>query len=111
MLMFVITACSSGGDNYPASNTNAASEKPVTTPAATNSAPKAKLNIKTASGDDLLATIPNFGNRMVHECEQPTARTWRASGGSSVGVERHLKVRSRDLNQLGIRSFRLTFLG
>jgi DNA uptake protein ComE-like DNA-binding protein len=71
MLMFVITACSSGGDNPRASNTNAgASAKPVTTPAAGNSAAKAKLNINTASQADLLTTIPNFGNRMVHEFEE-----------------------------------------
>ena len=71
MLMFAITACSSGGENQPASNTNAGpSEKPVTTPAATGSTPEAKLNINTASQADLLTTIPNFGNRMVHEFEE-----------------------------------------
>ena len=69
MLVFIITACSPGGDNRSANATNAnagANEKPVTTPAA----PKAKLNVNTASDADLLATIPNFGNRMVHEFEE-----------------------------------------
>ncbi|MFN2500062.1 MAG: hypothetical protein ABR557_13345 [Pyrinomonadaceae bacterium] len=73
VLMFVVTACNSDGDNRSANATNAnvgANEKPVTTPAATTSGPKAKLNINTASGADLPITIPNFGNRMVHEFEE-----------------------------------------
>lgn len=73
MLMFVLNACSSGGDNRSANATNASAtsnEKAATSPAATSSAPKAKLNINTASDADLLATIPNFGNRMVHEFEE-----------------------------------------
>ncbi|HUS13142.1 MAG TPA: hypothetical protein VMZ30_21905 [Pyrinomonadaceae bacterium] len=71
-LMFV-AACSSGGDNRSANATNAnaiANASPATTPAATNSAPKAKLNINTASQADFLGTIPNLGNRMVHEFEE-----------------------------------------
>ena len=66
-------ACSSGGDNRSANATNAnavATASPATTAVATNSAPKAKLNINTASQADFLGTIPNFGNRMVHEFEE-----------------------------------------
>ena len=73
MLIFVSTACSSGGDNRSANASNAnasANAKPGTTPAATNSAPKAKININTASEADLLGAIPNLGNRMVHEFEE-----------------------------------------
>jgi DNA uptake protein ComE-like DNA-binding protein len=33
-------------------------------------APAGKLNINTASGPELLAKIPNLGNRMVHEFEE-----------------------------------------
>jgi DNA uptake protein ComE-like DNA-binding protein len=71
LLMFIV-ACSSGGDNRSANTTNANSNaNPATTPAATtSSAPKAKLNINTASQADFLGTIPNLGNRMVHEFEE-----------------------------------------
>lgn len=73
MLSFVVTACSSGVDNRQTNATNSsapANQSPATTPAATNSAPKTKLNINKASEADLLATIPNLGNRMVHEFEE-----------------------------------------
>ena len=73
LLILVFTACSSGGDNRATNATNANSgsnQNPATSPAATNSAPKAKLNINTASEAELLGTIPNFGNRMAHEFEE-----------------------------------------
>jgi DNA uptake protein ComE-like DNA-binding protein len=73
LLVFVLTACSSGGDNRSTNATNSNSgsnQNPATTPAATNSAPQTKLNINTASQPDLLRTIPNFGNRMAHEFEE-----------------------------------------
>ncbi len=73
LLIFALTACSSGGDNRSTNATNANSgspQSPATSPVATNSAPKAKLNINTASKEELLGTIPNFGNRMVHEFEE-----------------------------------------
>lgn len=46
-----------------------------TTPAATTAATSvasapAKLNLNTVTGDQLLSTIPNFGNRMVREFEE-----------------------------------------
>ncbi len=76
LLIFVLTACSSGGDNRSTNATNAnsgSSPNPATSatsPVATNSAPVAKLNINTASEAELLGAIPNFGNRMVHEFEE-----------------------------------------
>jgi DNA uptake protein ComE-like DNA-binding protein len=48
--------------NTPATITTA-------TPAAAN-APRAKLNVNTASGQEFMSTIPNFNNRMVHEFEE-----------------------------------------
>ena len=71
LLLMLVTGCSSGGNNPSANTTNANSNaNPATTPAATSSAPKAKLNINTASQADFLGTIPNLGNRMVHEFEE-----------------------------------------
>ncbi|MBC8031018.1 MAG: hypothetical protein H7Z16_12970 [Pyrinomonadaceae bacterium] len=79
LLMFVLSACTSGGDNRSTNVTNAnaaSSQSAATTPAATtnatnaSSAPKAKLNINTASKEEFLASIPNFGNRMAHEFDE-----------------------------------------
>jgi DNA uptake protein ComE-like DNA-binding protein len=79
LLMFVFSACSSGGDNRSSGATNAntaSSQSPAATPAATtpapnaSSAPKAKLNINTASEAEFLTNIPNFGNRMAHEFDE-----------------------------------------
>ena len=73
LTLMCVAACSSGGDDRSANatNTNAiANASPATTPAATNTAQKAKLNINTASQADFLGTIPNLGNRMVHEFEE-----------------------------------------
>ena len=73
MLMFVITACSSAGDNRSTNATNAnavANASPASTPTATDSAPKAKLNINTASEAELLGSMPNLGKRMLHEFEE-----------------------------------------
>ena len=79
LLTFVLSACSSGGDNRStnATNSNAASsQSPGATPAATtngtnaSSAPKAKLNINTASKEEFLANIPGFGDRMAHEFDE-----------------------------------------
>lgn len=39
------------------------------TPATANT-PDAKLNVNTASGPELMHTIPNFNDRMVHEFEE-----------------------------------------
>ena len=71
MLSFLITACSSGGDNGQTNTSNANSNMSpgASSPATTSNAPKTKLNINTASEADL-RTIPNLGNRMVHEFEE-----------------------------------------
>lgn len=80
-------ACSSSGDNTrsantgnTASTTNTAntantSNTPTNTSSVTNNQPasnaaQAKLNVNTASADELLKTIPGMGNRMVHEFEE-----------------------------------------
>ena len=69
--LLLVTACSSSVDNPTANTANTNSNaNAATTPAATSSAPKAKLNINTASQADFLGTIPGFGNRMVHEFEE-----------------------------------------
>ncbi|HKG79670.1 MAG TPA: hypothetical protein VKA78_09635, partial [Pyrinomonadaceae bacterium] len=51
----------------PASSPAASPAGPATV--ATNTSGK-KLNVNTASGQELLSTIPNFNNRMVHEFEE-----------------------------------------
>jgi DNA uptake protein ComE-like DNA-binding protein len=67
---FWLGACN---NNQPAATNSAA---PATSPAATTASPaaatspRAKLNVNTASGAELLNTIPNFSNRMVHEFEE-----------------------------------------
>jgi DNA uptake protein ComE-like DNA-binding protein len=77
-------ACSSGGGNAPstnAANTNNAtkasnvSNAPANTSSGANNqtsgqTAQAKLNINTASANELLQTIPGMGNRMVHEFEE-----------------------------------------
>src|SRR5690349_10714428 len=57
-LMAVLTACSS---NQTSSTSTAISSVEFT---------GAKLNLNTVSGDELLATIPNFPNRMVREFQE-----------------------------------------
>ena len=71
LLLMFVAACSSSVDNPAANTANTNSNaNAATTPAATSSAPKAKLNINTASQADFLGTIPGLGNRMVHEFEE-----------------------------------------
>lgn len=52
----------------------AAAEEATTVPAeeapATAAVEMTKLNLNTVSGDELLATIPDFGNRMVREFQE-----------------------------------------
>jgi DNA uptake protein ComE-like DNA-binding protein len=54
------------------STTNAPAPSPPTavSPAAPSGAPRPKLNLNTATPNELLNTIPGFGNRMVHEFEE-----------------------------------------
>lgn len=81
LLSLFVAACSSSGENARATNSgNAAnasnvSNAPANTPSVTNNQPasnavQAKLNVNTASKDDLLKAIPGMGNRMVHEFEE-----------------------------------------
>jgi DNA uptake protein ComE-like DNA-binding protein len=79
------TACGSGGEktsnstansNAPAATTNQsngnmnAGNANAGTASAGQNAPQAKLNLNTASGDELRARIPGLGNKMVHEFEE-----------------------------------------
>jgi DNA uptake protein ComE-like DNA-binding protein len=74
VLPLLVTACGAGAEN-PQTNTansnssNAGSTANTANPPTLN-APKAKLNINTASSADFLGTIPGLGNRMVHEFEE-----------------------------------------
>ena len=73
LLFTVLLALSLGGcANSDKSNSNIGAPSPTTStnPAATTAAPKAKLNLNTATANELLTTIPGFGNRMVHEFEE-----------------------------------------
>lgn len=69
--LLLLAGCS--GSDTPQSNANTPTVAPspaaATSPAVTT-APKQKLNVNTASGAELLAAIPNLGNRMVHEFEE-----------------------------------------
>jgi DNA uptake protein ComE-like DNA-binding protein len=76
----LFAACGSGGEktqtntassNAPAANANQVhGNTNAAGAAAVQNTSKAKLNLNTASANDLLNTIPNFGNRMVHEFEE-----------------------------------------
>lgn len=66
------SAVESPATDIPAAETTAApaadgAQEPATASAAV---PMTKLNLNTVSGDQLLATIPDFGNRMVREFEE-----------------------------------------
>ncbi len=79
LLMFALTACSSGVDNRSTNepNSNATSSlSPANAPTAANNATDAgsatgpKLNINTASEAEFMAAIPGFGKRMAHEFDE-----------------------------------------
>lgn len=66
LTLFVITMVACGGS----SEKEATTEEPATTMETdTSAAPTAKLNMNTASEDEF-RTIPNVGDRMVHEFEE-----------------------------------------
>jgi DNA uptake protein ComE-like DNA-binding protein len=69
LMLPLFTGCGSANVNVTTPNTNAGTLGGTATPA-TSTAPKAKLNINTATGAEFLAAIPNLGNRMVHEFEE-----------------------------------------
>lgn len=65
-------ACNNNNQTGPINSATPATTPATTTtatPAAAN-APRAKLNVNTASGQEFMSTIPNFSNRMVHEFEE-----------------------------------------
>ncbi|MCA1636543.1 MAG: helix-hairpin-helix domain-containing protein, partial [Acidobacteria bacterium] len=72
-----VAACSSGVEKAQSNNSasanaasnSAAAPAPSTTQPAGDAA-KARLNVNTASEDELLKTIPGFGKRMAHEFEE-----------------------------------------
>lgn len=65
--MICLGACN---NNQPGPvNSTAPANSPAATPASANTA-RAKLNVNTASGAELMSAIPNFNDRMVHEFEE-----------------------------------------
>jgi len=68
MSAMLVAACGSGSPNEQASNAAPGTSSPAVTQSA-NNAPKAKLNLNTASETDFL-TIPGMTKRMVHEFEE-----------------------------------------
>lgn len=71
-LFVVSTICFGACNNNQTAPVNSANpaQSPVATSAASPGAVRAKLNVNTASGAELMSTIPNFNNRMVHEFEE-----------------------------------------
>lgn len=73
VLVATLTAGCDANVNYNTTanvaNTNSAAS-PAATAAPSTTAPAAKLNINTATGDDFLRVMPDLGKRMVHEFEE-----------------------------------------
>ena len=76
-LIVLSVICFAGCGNNANQTGPVNSATPATSPAANTAVspspantPRAKLNVNTASGAELLSTIPNFSNRMVHEFEE-----------------------------------------
>ena len=67
---FLVAACGSGSENRPTNTPNPAASPAAAASPTTGSAPRAKLNVNTASAAEFLQTIPGMGNRMVHEFEE-----------------------------------------
>ena len=72
VLATALTAgCNASVNNNSTANVaNSNSVSPAATSTPSNTAPAAKLNINTASGEDFLRVMPDLGNRMVHEFEE-----------------------------------------
>jgi DNA uptake protein ComE-like DNA-binding protein len=69
----VTTGQGAAATSAPAPTTAGQDTAVTTAPAADSGATApaaAKLNLNTVTGDELLAAIPNFGNRMVREFEE-----------------------------------------
>ena len=71
-LIVLVTVCFGAcANDDKTATTNSAT--PATSPATTANAPntlRAKLNVNTATGQELMNAIPNFSDRMVHEFEE-----------------------------------------
>ena len=77
LFTLAVAGCSSGGENArttnaPATTSPSASANTAagTSNQSVTTAAKPKLNVNTASANDLLTTIPGMGNKMVHEFEE-----------------------------------------
>src|SRR5687767_12621455 len=68
LLAMLLAACGSGASNQPANTAAPAASSPAASQPS-NNAPKAKLNLNTASETDFM-TIPGMTKRMVHEFEE-----------------------------------------
>jgi len=70
--MIYFAGCANNNQTGPVNSATPASSpaaSAATVPSPANT-PRAKLNVNTATGAELLSTIPNFSNRMVHEFEE-----------------------------------------
>jgi len=67
LLIVTLAACSAPVTSAP---TVTGAEVSTVAPASVTVVTVAKLNLNTATGEELLATIPNFSNRMVREFEE-----------------------------------------
>jgi DNA uptake protein ComE-like DNA-binding protein len=68
LFTFLLAACGSGASNQQANNAAPVNPSPASNSPA-NAAPKAKLNLNSASENDIL-TIPGMTKRMVHEFQE-----------------------------------------
>jgi DNA uptake protein ComE-like DNA-binding protein len=67
-----IGACTNTNETAPTNSAGPASSPAASpaTPVAAADPARPKLNVNTASSEELMNTIPNFSNRMVHEFEE-----------------------------------------
>ena len=71
-LTICLGACNNNNQTGPVNSATPANSPATATtasPTAANTS-RAKLNVNTASGQELKSTIPNFSDRMVHEFEE-----------------------------------------
>ncbi len=69
VVLSVICVGACTADRTTTTNSAAPAASPAGSATATNTPPP-KLNVNTAPGQELMSTIPNFTNRMVHEFEE-----------------------------------------
>jgi DNA uptake protein ComE-like DNA-binding protein len=89
--LFLVAACGPANENRQTNTANSTASPAATTGSPTSSAPKAKLNVNTASQAELLSTIPGMGNKMVHEFEEyrpyKSIQQFRKEIGKYVGQD------------------------